>query len=129
MTIEERAENAVGFKHNGCNCSQAVTAACEDLVDVDPATLMKMTSGFAVGMGCMEATCGSLIGAVIIAGIMKEGKGTVPYARTMLQEFQHKCGSTVCKELKGRDTGKVICECDDCVRNAVRVLGQTMNLS
>ena len=25
------------------------------------------------------------------------------------------------KELKGRDTGVVLCECDDCVRNAVEI--------
>ena len=29
------------------------------------------------------------------------------------------CGATVCKDLKGLETGKVLCPCDDCVRNAV----------
>lgn len=40
-------------------------------------------------------------------------------------ELKHKgynCAQAVlCKDLKGRDTGTVICECDDCVRNAVRI--------
>ncbi|MCR4588493.1 MAG: C-GCAxxG-C-C family protein [Lachnospiraceae bacterium] len=122
MTIEERAEKAVEYKHTGCNCCQAVTAACADLMDADPETVKKLTSGFAVGMGCMEATCGSLIGAVMTAGMLKDGRGTPMTAKQILQDFEQRSGATLCKDLKGRDTGKVVCECDDCVRNAVRAL-------
>jgi len=32
------------------------------------------------------------------------------------------CGASICKDLKGRDTGVVLCECDDCVRNAVGLM-------
>ena len=39
-----------------------------------------------------------------------------------LAKFKEKCGATICKDLKGRDTGVVICECDDCVRHAVEVV-------
>ncbi len=124
MTIEERAEQAVTYKHTGCNCCQAVVKACADLTDVPEEVLLPMTSGFAVGMGCMESTCGALIGANLIAGLLKQGQGTLPVSRTMLESFREKCGATICKDLKGRDTGKVLCECDDCVRNAVRVLGE-----
>jgi C_GCAxxG_C_C family probable redox protein len=128
MTIEERAEKAVEYKHGGYNCAQAVVAACADLVDADTDTLLKATSGYGVGMGCLEATCGSLIGAVMLAGLMKEGSGTIPTARTMLQSFQEKSGATICHVLKGRETGKVLCECDDCVRNAVRALGESFGI-
>ena len=124
MTIEKRVEQAVQNKHSGCNCAQAVVMACQDLVKADSDALMQMTSGYGGGMGCMEATCGALIGAVMIAGLLKEGKGTIPTAKEMLQSFQQKCGATICKDLKGRDTGKVLCECDDCVRNAVRALAE-----
>ena len=65
MNIKERAEKAVEYKHSGCNCCQAVAKACADLVNVSEEDLLKMTSGFAVGMGCMESTCGALIGAVM----------------------------------------------------------------
>ncbi len=123
MDIEERAEKAVEYKHQGFNCAQAVTAACADMAGGDPDLLMKLASGYGVGMGCMEATCGSLIGAVMIAGLMKDGKRTVPVARDILKDFKDRSGATICSELKGRDTGKVLCECDDCVRNAVRALG------
>ncbi len=124
MNIKERAEKAVEYKHSGCNCCQAVAKACADLVNVSEEDLLKMTSGFAVGMGCMESTCGALIGAVMVAGLLKDGRGTTPVARNMLESFQKSSGALICKDLKGRDTGRVICECDDCVRNAVYALGE-----
>ena len=43
-------------------------------------------------------------------------------AKVLHEEFRQKCGATICKDLKGIETGKVLCECDDCVRNAVRIL-------
>ncbi|MCR5627744.1 MAG: C-GCAxxG-C-C family protein [Lachnospiraceae bacterium] len=124
MNLEERVEQAVKLKHSGCNCAQAVASSCADLTEMDEETILKLTSGYGVGMGCMEATCGSLVGAVMIAGLLKNGKGTIMTARDLLQSFKQKCGATICKDLKGRDTGKVLCECDDCVRNAVRALAE-----
>lgn len=116
----ERAEKAVAYKHSGFNCCQAVVKALADLLELDEEILNKLASGFAVGMGGMEATCGALIGAVMTAGLLKEGKGSVMTARNLLNQFQEYSGATICKELKGRETGVVLCECDDCVRNAVR---------
>lgn len=128
MTIQERAEKAVEYKHAGCNCCQAVTAACSDLVDADPQTLLQLGAGFGGGMGCMEATCGALDGAVIVAGLLTGGQRTVLASRQMLASFREKSGATVCKDLKGRGTGVVLCPCDDCVRHAVYALGEAFNL-
>ncbi|MCR4891929.1 MAG: C-GCAxxG-C-C family protein [Lachnospiraceae bacterium] len=124
MKIEERAEKAVELKHNRHNCCQAVCVACADLVQVSAEDLYRMASGFASGMGCMEATCGALVGAGMIAGLLRNGQRVSPVARNILQDFQQKCGATICKDLKGRDTGKVLCECDDCVRNGILALGK-----
>ena len=41
--------------------------------------------------------------------------------KRIYQAFAEKCGASICKDLKGRDTGIVVCECDDCVRNAVEL--------
>ncbi len=128
MTIQERAEKAVQYKHSGYNCCQAVTAACGDLVDADPQQLLQLSAGFGGGMGCMEATCGALNGAVMVAGLMTEGQRTIPIARQTLASFRQKSGATTCKDLKGRDTGVVLCPCDDCVRNAIYALGETLGL-
>ncbi len=116
----DRKELAVQYKHSGCNCCQAVLKAFKDDVDVPEEILMQMGSGFGTGMGCLEATCGSLCGATMIAGLKNDkGTPTVMTSRELLADFKANSGATICKELKGIETGKVLCECDDCVRNAV----------
>lgn len=120
MTIEERAELAVEtFAAGKGNCTQSVLCAWEDKISVDHDTLMKLGAGYGAGMGCMQATCGALIGAVMAAGSVTDGKGTPRTARSILASFQEKSGATICKDLKGVETGKVLCPCAQCVRNAV----------
>ena len=120
MTKDERAQTAADYKASAkYNCCQAVVKAFADTVNVDEQTLLQMSAGFAVGMGCMEATCGALIGASLIAGLRTEGKSTVKLSKQMLKRFEELCGATICKDLKGVETGKVLCECTECVRNAV----------
>ena len=127
MTIKERADIAANLKATGqCNCCQAVTKVFADTVNVDEATLQKMSAGFAAGMGCMEATCGALVGANMILGLRTNGEGTVRQSRELLANFREKCGAVTCKDLKGVGTGKVLCECDNCVRNAVLALGEIL---
>lgn len=127
MTIEERADLAAQLKASGqCNCTQAVLKAFEDKLPIDADTLMKLSAGYAAGMGCMESTCGGLIGAVMVAGVLSEGKGTPRIAKSMVSSFQQKCGATICKDLKGIETGKVLCPCPECVRNAVLALGEAI---
>ena len=71
----------------------------------------------------MEATCGALCAAQMILGSKKyEGRPILRDATGVLRAFTEKCGASVCKDLKGRDTGVVLCECDDCVRNAVDII-------
>ena len=101
MNIEERAAQAAAWKATGqCNCAQAVLKAFEDKLPVDADTLMKLGAGYAAGMGCMESTCGALIGAVMVAGILTEGRGTPAVARALVRSFEQRCGATICKELK-----------------------------
>ena len=125
MTIKERAEYAAELKATGqCNCTQAVLKAFEDKLPVNSEELMKLTAGFAAGMGCMESTCGALIGAIVVAGDLTAGKGTPRYSREILSDFQQRCGGTICKDLKGMETGVPLCPCPECVRNAVLALGE-----
>lgn len=99
MTIEERAELAVEtFAAGKGNCTQSVLCAWEDKIPVDHDTLMKLGAGYGAGMGCMQATCGALIGAVMAAGSVTDGKGTPRTARSILTSFQEKSGATI----KGR---------------------------
>ena len=127
MNIKERAAQAAAWKAAGqCNCAQAVLKAFEDKLPVDADTLMKLGAGYAAGMGCMESTCGALIGAVMVAGVVTDGKGTPRISKELLQNFQEKCGATICKDLKGVETGAPLCPCPECVRNAVLALGEVL---
>ena len=110
MNIEERAAAAAELKATGkCNCTQSVVKVFEDKLPISVETLMKLTAGYAVGMGCMESTCGALIGAVMVAGILTDGKGTPRISKELVQSFENRCGATICKDLKGIETGKALC--------------------
>ncbi len=129
MNINERAEKAVKLKMNGgYNCSQAVTAALADQTDLTDEQLKQIAAGFCAGMGNLEATCGALIGAVMIAGIKTEGQGTLKAARQIQEKFRDRCGAIKCKDLKTITDGKPLCPCEECVRNAVLIYGEVMNL-
>ncbi len=129
MTLKERADKAVELKvAGGYNCSQAVTAALADETDLTEEQLKNITAGFCVGMGNLEATCGALIGAGMIAGLKTEGKGTLPVARQIQETFRNRCGAIKCKDLKTITDGKPLCPCEDCVRNAVMIYGEIMGL-
>lgn len=125
MTIEERAARAVELKA-GCNCAQAVVLSYADKLPLEDETLKKLAAGYGGGMGCMEGTCGALVGAVMVAGMLTDGQGTGRYAREILLGFRERCGATICKDLKGVETGKVLCPCTECVRNAVLAAGAAL---
>ncbi len=129
MTINERAEKAVELKlSGGYNCSQAVTAVLADQTDLTGDQLKQITAGFCAGMGNLEATCGALIGAGMIAGLKTEGKGTLKLARQIQEAFRDRCGAITCRDLKAVTGGKPLCPCEDCVRNAVLIYGDVMGL-
>ncbi len=118
-----REEKAVSLKHSGFNCAQAVLLAYADELSLDEQTLAKLGASFGIGMGTLDATCGALCAAQMILGLKKfEGRPVIPNAKELFSEFKSLCGSTHCGELKGKDTGVVLCPCDDCVRNAVKSL-------
>ncbi|MBQ9827081.1 MAG: C_GCAxxG_C_C family protein [Lachnospiraceae bacterium] len=120
MNAKELAEKAVYIKNNEHkNCAQSVAAALSGETDLSAETLLQLTSGFGGGMATLEATCGALVGAGMIAGLKTGGNGTRNYSRAILKDFKERCGAVTCSDLKGVGTGKVLCSCDDCVRNAV----------
>lgn len=114
----KRAEQAAEYKKK-FNCAQAVIMAFKEEIGLSEENLLAMGSGFGSGMGGMEATCGALCGAAMTMGFLnKSGQPTKLLTREMLAEFKEKAGATICKDLKGIGTGKVLCPCPDCVRIA-----------
>ena len=129
MDIEERAEKAVQLKLSGhYNCAQSVVTALADQCDISEEQLQMISAGFCAGMGTLQATCGALIGAAMIAGLKTKGKDTLSCTRIMLRKFEEKCCAVTCKDLKAKKAdGTPLCPCEDCVRNAIRVYGEVFS--
>ena len=117
--MSERIKLADELHRKGFSCAQAVAVACADLVDAPKETLFKATEGFGAGMGTMDGVCGALTGGLLIAGLTKISKA-------MLTSFREKSGAIICRELKGVDTGKMICSCPDCIKHGVEVVEEQL---
>lgn len=116
-----KVETALKYKHSACNCCQAVLLSYAEELGMDEKLLMNLGAGFGSGMGCMEGTCGALVGAVMVDNLTAK-RSNAAAARQLLAGFRASCGAVRCADLKGIGTGKVLCSCDDCVANAVRLL-------
>ena len=127
MTREEYADQLHAKKYN---CCQSVVCALADLVDVDQQTLFRIGEGFGLGMGNMNGVCGALAGAIILAGLKNSDgnleqpgskQSTMKLAKQIQEQFQEKCGAILCRDLKGVDTGKMLCSCPECIRTALHI--------
>ncbi len=118
---KEKKELAVYYRYHGCNCCQAVLFAFSDKLNLSGEQLKQMGAAFGLGMGGMEGTCGALCAAEMLLGLkqFQQGKPVRSTAQKMHQYFTEKSGASICKDLKGIETGTMLCSCDDCVRNAV----------
>ena len=126
-----RVEACIERHNKGYNCAQAVACTYADLFGVDEALMFRMTEGYGLGMGCMEGTCGAVTGACTLAGLKNSSgdlnntttKGaTYKLSKAIVQQFTAQNGSSICKELKGVETGKVLRPCQDCIRDAARLV-------
>ena len=100
-----------------CNCAQSVLCTYCDITGLDEKTSLSIASGFAAGMGSMEGTCGAIVGAGMVLGMVHGGRA-VADMRQLLAKFQQRNGAIQCRQLKGRDTGIVLRECHQCVADA-----------
>lgn len=129
--MESRREACAERHARGFNCAQAVACSYADLVDMPEETLFGVTEGLGLGMGGMEGTCGALSGACIIAGLTQSTRDpqdptskarSYRLARAVVERFQELSGATRCRDLKGVDTGCVLCSCPACIDNASKAL-------
>ena len=124
----EKRETAVALLHSLHHCSQAILCTYAEELDVPEITLKKISAAFGGGMGTMEGNCGALVGAEMVLGLKKSDGGRIHNeAVQMYRLFAEKCGATVCRELKGVDTGKMLCSCEECVQNAVDALEEILH--
>lgn len=125
--MENRKSNAIELHNKGYNCAQSVALTYADLVDMEPAQLFKITEGFGLGGGNMQGTCGAISGALALVGLLNSSGDlenpatkaqTYSLNKEILQNFQNRNGSVICRELKGVNTGKMLRSCPDCIMDA-----------
>ena len=132
-----KKEEAIELHNKKYNCAQAVACAFAKETGIEERILFQANEGFGLGMGGTQGVCGALAGAVMLAGF-KNSDGdmdnpaskaaTYQLSRQMLEAFKEKTGSTICKELKGIETGQVLCSCSDCVRAGVEGVEEILGL-
>ena len=124
MTLDERMDYAARRKKE-MNCCQAVLVAFADKLGKSEDDLLRLGSGFGSGMATMEGTCGALVGAIMVSSLLSPDGEARNNSRAIMSRFKELCGgATICRDLKGIETGKMLCSCEDCVRNAVHVAGE-----
>ena len=72
----DKKEKAIALHDKKFNCCQAVACAFASEVGMDEKTVFQAGEGFGLGMGGMDATCGALSGAVMLAGL-KNSDGAI----------------------------------------------------
>ena len=122
-----RSERGAEYKRSH-NCCQAVLLAYEDLLPYDKESLLIIGSTFGSGMGGMMGTCGALVGAEMVLGMLcKQTRGMNGNSRKLFQAFEEKCGASRCIDIKGVLTGRMLCSCEDCVKRAIEAVETMRN--
>ena len=126
--MASRKEEAVARKRSGrYNCAQSVACTFCGLTSLDETTVHRLTGAFGGGMGCGEGTCGALVGAGVILGLLHEDRAEAKRRmRELMTRFRERNGSTVCKELKGLESWVVLRPCNDCVADAAELLEEQL---
>lgn len=132
-----KKELAISLHNRKYNCCQSVACAFADEAGIDSQLLFRAAEGFGLGMGCMQCTCGALSGAILLAGLMNSDgdlenpatkASTYQLCKRLVTAFEQKAGSTVCKELKGIETGSVLHSCPDCIKDGVEIVQEILEL-
>jgi putative oxidoreductase len=121
---ESRATEASQRKASGqFNCAQAVACTYADICGVDSETMRMAANAFGTGMGCMQGTCGALVGAGMVLGLVKRDRTAAMLAqKRIMNSFHKQNGATICSQLKGMGTGIQLRHCNDCVADAATLL-------
>ena len=132
-SIEERVAEIKDKHTRGYNCAQIVLCSYAEELGIDEEMLFRISEGFGAGMGGMMQTCGAVTAMFMALGLANSSGDlqacdtkpqTMKKVRELAAEFEKKNGSSVCRELKGIDTGKVLRSCDGCIEDGIRILGE-----
>ncbi len=132
---QTKVEQALRLHRQGFNCAQCVALPfCEEM-NLDPQTTMRAMEGFGLGMGGMAQTCGALSAAIYLAGIQHScgdldnpvsKRQTYAVCKGLCNTFAQQCGASVCQEIKGVSTGKMLRRCEECIETGVRLVAEML---
>ena len=135
--METRKQIAAEKKRcNSYNCAQAILHTYADIAGISEDEAMNIAGAFGGGMGNMEGTCGALVGAGLVLGLVNKDKAAIEreegkacfdspereqarlkakvksmkQMRQIMTKFQERNGATQCKLLKGIGTNVVLRE-------------------
>ena len=152
--MENRKNIAAEKKRcNSHNCAQAILHTYADIAGISEDEAMNIAGAFGGGMGNMEGTCGALVGAGLVLGLVNKDKAAIEreegkacfdspereqarlkgkvksmkQMRQIMTKFQERNGATQCKLLKGVGTKVVLRECPLCVSDAAEFLEEQIS--
>ncbi len=105
-----RGRAAMANFREGYNCTQAVTLAFADLLDMDKKQLLRLSSSFGGGMGRLREVCGTVSGMFLVSGLLygyddpkafDEKAAHYGRIQELAARFRACQGSIVCRELLG----------------------------
>lgn len=132
-----RVEKAFNFHKKGYNCCQAVLCTFCDEIGLDEETAFKLSEGLGFGVGDSYGTCGAVTGMALVLGMINSSgnlespdskASSYKKVRELNEIFRQKNGSTICREIKGIDTGKVLRSCDGCIEDAVKIVEEYLGI-
>lgn len=126
--MESRKQQAREKKASGkYNCAQAVACTYCDMAGIDEEIMRRVANAFGSGMGCLEGTCGAIVGAGLVLGLQRgERIPAMQAQKRIMEKFMNRNGATICKQLKGIETGRPLRRCEDCVGDAAEFLEEEL---
>ena len=102
--VEERVARATALFKEGYNCAQAVVMAFDDVMEMSPEMLAKITAPFGGGMGRMREVCGTVSGMTFLAGAIAPAVNPQTLSErqanyALVQQF----ADSFCRKLLGLD--------------------------
>ncbi len=108
------ADRAEALFRKGYNCAQSVFSAFADLLHMDEAYALRLSSSFGGGVGRLREICGAVSGMEMVCGALygydtacDDARKAAHYARVqdLALAFREKNGSYLCRELLGLSQG------------------------
>ncbi len=103
-------EKAIKLFKEGYNCAQSVFLAFNDVMGLDEATALKLSSSFGGGIARLREVCGAVSGMCMVLGVlygyesptdMDAKKAHYAFIREATEKFKAENGSIICRDILG----------------------------